>query len=47
MFNYSNVYLYLFAKSGFTDGCINKASEMGNVSLVTYKDILRYESIGV
>ena len=46
MFNYSNVYLYLFAKSGFTDGCMKKASEIGNVSLVTYKDVLDYESNG-
>ena len=40
LFSYSKVQFYLFAKSGFTKGCIDKAKEMGNVSLVTYKDIL-------
>lgn len=42
LFHYSKVYLYLFAKSGFTGGCIEKAQQMGNVMLVTYEDILKY-----
>lgn len=41
LFHYHNVYLYLFAKSGFTKGCADKADELGNVMLVTYGDILR------
>ena len=40
LFSYKNVHYYLFAKSGFTKGCIEKANEMGNVALVSYKDIV-------
>lgn len=40
LFSYANVQYYLFAKSGFTKGCIGKANEMGNVTLVSYKDIV-------
>ena len=40
LFHYHNVHLYLFAKNGFTKGCIDKADEMGNVMLVTYSSIL-------
>lgn len=35
------VYFYLFAKNGFTKGCIELADKMGNVLLVTYEDILK------
>lgn len=41
LFNFKKKHFYLFAKTGFTKGCINKANEMGNVTLVTYEDILR------
>lgn len=41
LFHYNNVYLYLFAKNGFTKGCIDKADHMGNVILVTYNEILK------
>ena len=41
LFRYREVQLYLFAKSEFTKGCIDRAREMGNVTLVTYKDILQ------
>lgn len=40
IFHYKNTHLYLFSKSGFTKGCIDKAAELGNVTLVTYADIL-------
>ena len=40
LFAYKQVHFYLFAKSGFTKGCVDKANEMGNVTLVSYKDIL-------
>lgn len=40
LFSYKNTYLYLFSKSGFTKGCIDKADEMGNVTLVNYEDML-------
>ena len=38
-FHYKKKHFYLFAKNGFTKGCIDKATEMGNVTLVTYEDI--------
>jgi len=41
MFHYQNVHLYLFAKNGFTKGCMDKAGKMENVTLVTYSDILK------
>lgn len=41
LFHHSNKHYYLFAKTGFTKGCVDKAEELGNVTLVTYEDILR------
>lgn len=41
LFSYKKTHFYLFAKTGFTKGCIDKANEMGNVTLVTYEDILK------
>lgn len=32
---------YLFSKSGYTKACHDKAREMGNVTLVTFEDIMR------
>ena len=40
IFSYGNVHYYLFSKSGFTQGCIEKANALGNVTPVEYKDIL-------
>ncbi len=40
LFQYQKVQLYLFAKSGFTKGCVEKAQELDCVTLVTYEDIL-------
>lgn len=40
LFKYSHVHYYLFAKRGFTDGCISKADALGNVTLVSYGDML-------
>ena len=45
LFNYKNKHFYLFAKSGFTKGCIRKAEEMGNVRLVEYSEMLKEESL--
>ena len=39
-FRYRNKHLYLFAKTGFTKGCIEKAAEMGNVTLVEFEDMI-------
>ena len=41
LFHYDQTFLYLFAKTGFTQGCIEKAEHLGNVRLVTYSDILK------
>jgi hypothetical protein len=41
LFNYKKMHFYLFAKTGFTKGCIDRANELGNVTLVTYEDILK------
>ena len=41
LFAYTNVHLFLFAKSGFTKECIDNVAELGNVTLVTYADILK------
>ena len=40
LFHYTRTMLYLFAKSGFTKECTELAAELGNVSLITYGDIL-------
>ena len=41
LFQYNDVHLFLFSKSGFTKGCTDKAKALGNVELVTYSDILK------
>lgn len=40
LFNYKTKHYYLFSKSGFTKGCIDKANEMGNVTLVEFGDMI-------
>lgn len=44
LFTYKCKYFYLFAKFGFTKGCVDMANEMENVSLVRYKDMVRSRS---
>lgn len=41
IFHYLNVQLYLFARIGFTKDCLDKAEELGNITLLTYTDILK------
>lgn len=41
LFQYKQRHFYLFAKTGFTKGCMDKAAEMGNVTLIEYADMLR------
>ncbi len=41
LFNHKNKYYYLFAKNDFTKACVDKAHEMGNVTLICYKDMLQ------
>ncbi len=40
LFSYKTKHYYLFSKSGFTKGCIDKANEMGNVTLVEFGDMI-------
>lgn len=40
LFSYKTKHYFLFSKSGFTKGCIDKANEMGNVSLVEFVDMI-------
>lgn len=41
LFRCQKPYFYLFAKTGFTTVCIAQAAKMGNVTLVSYEDILK------
>ena len=41
LFSYRKVHYYLFSKSGFTRGCMERANDLGNVALVSYEDILK------
>ena len=40
LFRYTDNHFYLFAKSGFTNGCIDRAHEMGNATLLTLGDMI-------
>lgn len=39
IFHYKHIYFYIFAKRGFTDRCIKKAKDMGNVNIICFKDM--------
>ena len=41
LFHYQNKHYYLFAKTGFTKGCVDKAKEIGNVTSVSYENMLK------
>lgn len=41
LFEYKKKHFFLFSKSGFTKGCTEKAKELGNVTLVTYGEIVK------
>jgi AAA+ ATPase superfamily predicted ATPase len=41
LFPYRNAHFFLFAKRGFTSGCIERGNQMKNVTLVTYEDIVK------
>lgn len=41
LFYYQNKYYYLFAKNGFTKGCIEQADEMEHVVLVSYEEMMK------
>jgi len=39
LFHFAKKQYYLFAKTGFTKGCIEEAKSLGNVTLISYMDI--------
>lgn len=39
LLSFNRKHFYLFAKNGFTKGCIDKVKEMGNVTLVTFEEM--------
>ena len=41
LFSFPQKHFYLFAKTGFTAGCMERAAALGNVSLVTLGDMLK------
>ncbi len=41
LFKFKKKHFYLFAKSGFTKGCQDRAAKMGNVTLVEYGDMVK------
>ena len=41
IFSVNDKVYYLFSKSGYTKGCLEKAESMDNVTLVTYNDIIQ------
>ncbi len=43
LFHCEKKHFYIFARTGFTKGCMDRAAEMGNVTLVTYDDMLKAE----
>lgn len=40
LFSFETVHFYVFAKTGFTKACTERAAEMDNVSLVTYDEMI-------
>ena len=40
LFHYKKMHYYLFSKSGFTKGCVDKATVLGNVMLVEFADMI-------
>ena len=43
LFQYKKMHYYIFARSGFTKGCVEKAKAFGNVNLVTFDEIAEKE----
>jgi len=40
LFSYKKKHLFVFSKSGFTKGCMDKAKSLGNVSLITFMEMV-------
>lgn len=39
LFSYKKMHYFIFSKTGFTKGCAEKAEELGNVTLVGYREM--------
>ena len=42
LFNYSQVFLFCFSTSGFTQGCLEMAETLGNVQLITFAQMMKW-----
>lgn len=40
LFTYKYIHYYLFSKTGFTKGCIEESNKLGNVTLISYANIV-------
>ncbi len=41
LFHDKKIHFYLFARTGFYKGCADRATERGNVMLITYEDMMK------
>ena len=41
LFSYQKLHYFLFSKTGFTKGCVERAENLGNVSLVSFREIVK------
>jgi hypothetical protein len=41
LYSYTNVYLYIFTKTEFTNSCMDKAKELENIKLVTFDEMMK------
>lgn len=41
LFHYKKMQFYLFAKTGFTQGCVEEAQALGSVTLITFEEMIR------
>lgn len=44
LFHYQNRHLYIFSKSGFTDGCVERAKSFPSVHLVSFEEMTRADA---
>ena len=42
LFSYRKLHYFLFSKTGFTKGCVERADDLGNVSLVSFREIMKF-----
>lgn len=42
LFSYRKLHYFLFSKTGFTEGCVERADDLGNVTLVSFREIMKF-----